>query len=218
MCQTKLLPQGFKDKIWHKKGYIFGAELSIKGYTMVLYDLDPISQLVRPEDVSEFCRVLGLFVQHKDRLPTWGDDSKPLHSLTRNSVKWDWSGKCESCFEKLRSQCLDNKTLAALNFTKQFRAATNASSDGKGVHIYQIKDPSKYALLEEDLDPSNRDTIMYGPRAWSDSMFGNPPYYQDADALVTGLTVVKPYGEASPLITLGAQTNTAQFKMHQNRH
>jgi hypothetical protein len=34
-------------------------------------------------------------------------------------------------------------------------------------------------------------------------MLGKPPYYQDADALITGLTVVKPYGEASPLTTLG---------------
>ena len=34
-------------------------------------------------------------------------------------------------------------------------------------------------------------------------MLGKPPYYQEADALITGLTIVKPYGEASPLTTLG---------------
>ena len=34
-------------------------------------------------------------------------------------------------------------------------------------------------------------------------MLGKPPYYQEADALITGLTVVKPYGEGSPLTTLG---------------
>ena len=44
---------------------------------------------------------------------------------------------------------------------------------------------------------------MYYSKAWSDSMLGKPPYYQEADALITGLTVVKPYGEASPLTTLG---------------
>ena len=86
--------------------------------------------------------MLGLFVQHKDRLPTWGEDYKPLHHLTRNAVKWDWSEKCESSFEKLRSQCLDNKIPAAPDFKKQFRAATDTSADGKGDHIYQLKDPS----------------------------------------------------------------------------
>ena len=34
---------------------------------MALHNLDSIRQLVRPEDISELCRVLGLFVQHKDR-------------------------------------------------------------------------------------------------------------------------------------------------------
>ena len=86
---------------------------------------------------------------------------------------------------------------------KLFRAATDASADKKGVHIYQLKDPSKCALLEADLDPSSRDRIMYYSKAWTDSMLGKPPYYQEADALITGLTVVKPYGEASPLTTLG---------------
>ena len=32
---------------------------------------------------------------------------------------------------------------------------------------------------------------------------GKPPYYHDVDALITGITVVRPYGEASPLTTLG---------------
>ena len=101
-----------------RKATFFGAELSSKGYKMALHNLDPIRQLVRPEDVSELRRVLGLFVQHKDTLPTWGEDSKPLHRLTRNAVKWDWSEKCNSSFEKLRSQCLENKILAAPDFKK----------------------------------------------------------------------------------------------------
>ncbi len=67
-------------------------------------------------------------------------------------------------FEKIRSQCLENKILVALNFKKQFRAVTDAASGGKGVHIYQLKDPSKCEFLEADLDPSNRDTIMYYQR------------------------------------------------------
>ena len=39
-------------------------------------------------------------------------------------------------------------------------------------------------------------------------MLGKPPYYQETDALVTGPTVVKPYGEASPLTTLGIADHT----------
>ncbi len=34
-------------------------------------------------------------------------------------------------------------------------------------------------------------------------MLDNPPYYEEAGALITVLTVVNPYGEASSLTTLG---------------
>ena len=115
---------------WAKQQRVQNGPTQLKSYQ---------KKTARPEDISELRRVLGLFVQHKDRLPTWGEDSKPLHQFTRNAVKYDWSEKCESCFEKLRSQCLDNNILAALNFIKQFRVATDASAYDKGVHIYRLK-------------------------------------------------------------------------------
>ena len=68
--------------------------------------------------------------------------------------------KYESNFEKLRSRCLETKKLVVPDFTKRFRAAIDRSVDGRGVHIYQLKDPSKCALLEADLDPSSQNTIM----------------------------------------------------------
>ena len=88
---NEIVPSMLQRQALHKKGYIFGAGLSIKGYIMALHGLVPISQLIRPEDVSELRRVLGIFFQHKDGLLTSGQDSKPLHCLTQNSVKWDWS-------------------------------------------------------------------------------------------------------------------------------
>ena len=87
--------------------------------------------------------------------------------------------------------------------TKEFRVAIDALEDGNGVHTYQLKDPSKRSLLEADLDPSNQDTIVYCSKSWIYSILGKPPCYQKADALTTGLTVIKPYDKLSPLTTLG---------------
>ena len=40
------------------------------GHRAAINNLDPISKMVAPTDVSELCRVLGLMVQHKDSIPT----------------------------------------------------------------------------------------------------------------------------------------------------
>ena len=82
--------------------------------------------------------------------------------------------------------------LAAPDFTKQVIVATDASDDGKGWVIYQLKDPKG-----EDVQ-ANRAILKYGSKAWGASMQGKPPYYTEADALITGATEAKYYAQATP--------------------
>ena len=77
-------------------------------------------------------------VQHKDNIPTWAFDARPLHNLTRKGVPWNWSEECDAAFESLRSACLANTILAAPDYTKPFCVAGDASDDGKGVQLYQL--------------------------------------------------------------------------------
>ena len=53
------------------------------GHRAAIHNLDPISKMVAPSDVSELRRVLGLMVQHKDSIKSWAYDARPLHVLTR---------------------------------------------------------------------------------------------------------------------------------------
>ena len=70
--------------------------------------------------------------------------------------------------------------------------AGDASDDGKGVQLYQLKD----VTAPDSLD--NRDTIAYYSKQWSASMAKRPPYYKEADVLITALTPARPYADASP--------------------
>ena len=45
-------------------------------------------------------------------------------------------------FESLRQAALDSIVLAAPDFERQFIVASDASEDGKGWVIYQLKDPN----------------------------------------------------------------------------
>ena len=61
--------------------------------------------------------------------------ARPLYDLT-GKVDWKWGPVENDAFEKLRAAALENKILAAPDFTKQIIVATDASDDGKGYVIY----------------------------------------------------------------------------------
>ena len=133
----------------------WGHTLDKDGHRAAIHNLEPIKNLIAPVDVPELRRVLGLMIQHKDHIPTWAYDARPLHNLTKKSVVWDWSDECQAAFESLRKACLENGILAAPDYTKGFSVGCDASDDGKGVQLYQLKDP---ALKDT---PDNCDTIAY---------------------------------------------------------
>ena len=170
----------------------WGHTLDKDGHRAAIHNLDPIAKMVAPNDVSELRRVLGLMVQHKDGIPTWAFDARCLHTLTRKGEAFDWTPERNAAFERLRDACLANRILAAPDYSKQFRVGCDASDDGKGIQLYQL---SNINLPDT---PDNRNTIAYYSKAWSPAMAKRPPYYKEADALITGLTLAKPYADASP--------------------
>ena len=107
---------------------------------------------------------------------------------------WAWTRERDQCFERLRAVCLENSILAAPDYSKPFCVGCDASDDEKGVQLYQLRDPSTPDVL------SNRATIAYYSKCWSPSMARRPPYYKEADVLMTGLTLAKPYADASPFL------------------
>ena len=170
----------------------WGHALSKDGHCSALYNLTPIKEMVAPSDVSELRHVLGLIVQHKDNIPMWAFDAHPLHNLTRKDMPWNWSEECDAAFESIRSAWLNNSILAAPDYTKPFCVAGDASDDGKGVQLYQLIDPSAPDMI------ANRATIAYYSKVWSNSMAKRPPYYKEADILITALNLAQPYADASP--------------------
>ena len=58
----------------------WGHTMDKDGHRAAIHNLDPISKMVAPNDVSELRRVLGLMVQHKDSIPSWAFDARSLHT------------------------------------------------------------------------------------------------------------------------------------------
>ena len=71
------------------------------------------------------------------------------------------------------------------------RVRVDASDDGKGWMIYQLKD------ADGDDEPHNRAVLRYGSKAWDRAMRSRPPYYKEADGLITAATDARYYAEAT---------------------
>ena len=65
----------------------WGHTLDKDGHRAAIHNLAPIKKLVAPSNIKELRRVLGLMVQHKDSIPCWAFDARPLHALTRKGVE-----------------------------------------------------------------------------------------------------------------------------------
>ena len=171
----------------------YGRTINAEGVRYADHNLAPIERMVAPTDQSQLRRVLGLVVQHKDAIEGFGIVAQPLHDLLRNDVEWRWRDEPENkAFEWIRDQCLKNKILCAPDFAKQVFADTDASDDGKGCVIYQLKDPALGDSLE------NRSILRYYSKAWGQSMRGKPPYYCEGDALCTTIEIGSYYSRATP--------------------
>ena len=174
-----------------KDAMFFGHILDEHGSRAAEHNLSPIEKMVAPEDKSELRRVLGLCIQHKDAVPNYKRIAKPLFRLTGN-VPWVWSEECNTAFEQLRTELLNNNILSAPDWKFPFYCATDASEDGYGYVIYQLKDPKAPDTRE------NRAVLKYASQAWPVSLRYRPPYYQEGYSFVEGASDSKYYAAASP--------------------
>ena len=184
--------KGSKTFFGFPESQFFWYVLNKHGMRAATHNLTPIEQMVAPSDVSGLRRVLGLLNVHHKAIPKYKQIARPLYDLT-GKVDWHWGPKEDAAFERLRVLALSNGILSAPDFTKQVVVESDASDFGKGWVIYQLRDP----LGDED-DPDNRAVLKYGSKAWSNSMQGKPPYYAEADALITAAADAKYYATATP--------------------
>ena len=117
----------------------WGQTLDVEGSRQADHNMAPLERMVAPKDQSELRRVLGVLVQHKDAIDRGGIIAAPLYRLT-GKVPWVWGAAEEAAFEQLRSAALNNNVLAPFDPKKQVRVRVDASDDGKGWMIYQLRD------------------------------------------------------------------------------
>jgi len=218
-----------------KAGYdtctFFGFEADANGTRLADKNLDPITRMVPPQDLSELRHTLGVFVQSKAFIPDYALIVACLTALTRSTngkpVPFIWNSTTQAAYDHIRNLLLDGVHLHPAHYDLPFHGAGDASDDGKAFGIFQYNDlppgtsfevlshSSSHTTVQvlgesstHDIPHSleTRKPIAWFSKTWSEADRKRAPYYLEADALLWGLQKCRFWALSSPY-TMYAHTD-----------
>ena len=179
----------------------FGHVANEDGIRLAAHNLKPIQDMVPPRDRKELRSVMGFFGVHRAAIKDFATIAAPMTRLQSKNNPWKWGDEQTQAFKACKAACLENNILSVPDYTSQFRVRWDASCDGKGHVVYQLKDETKPDRV------GNRNHIRYASRVWKPSLRNRPPYYLEGDAMVDAIVDGSRYARATtyPLLAFGDQ-------------
>ena len=187
-----------KTKVGYPSADFFGFTADKNGTRLAEKNLDPVSKMVPPTDISGVRRVLGIFQQCRSYLgQDYATVALPLTKLTRGRKPvFTWGEDQQTAFETIRDRLLARPHLHPPDYDLPFHYYSDASEDGKGGVLCQYPPSVEHK-------PENAKVISYFSKAWTDTERKKPPFYLEASALLWGIEKCRIYALSSrfPLYT-----------------
>ena len=115
----------FKSEI-HYLGHLISPE----GISLLPNKLDSIKHMPVPNSAKEIKQFLGLTGYYRKFVPRFADISRPLPTLTKKDVKFEWTSACQKSFELLKEALCVEPVLKYADTSKPYTLYTDASKYG----------------------------------------------------------------------------------------
>ena len=132
---SRLWEAGLKMK--HSKCDVFKSEIhylghliSPEGISPLPNKLDSIRHMPVPNSAKEIKQFLGLTGYYRKFVPRFADISRPLTTLTKKDVKFEWTSACQKSFELLKEALCGEPVLKYADTSKPYTLYTDASKYG----------------------------------------------------------------------------------------
>jgi len=146
--------------------------------------VEAIKSMREPTTVSEVKSFLGLVNFYGKFIPKMSHLCEPLNNLTRDNVKWCWTGNCRHAFDEIK-KCVSRSPLLA-NFDQSVPVgiACDASSVGLGAvlfHKYPDGSERPIAFASKSLSDAERKysqiekeglSIVFGIKKFTQYLYG----------------------------------------------
>ncbi|KIH64333.1 reverse transcriptase [Ancylostoma duodenale] len=92
--------------------------------------IDAIKSMVEPKNVGQLRAFLGMITYYAACMPTMKDLRGPLDALLKKDVKWEWTSKQQTSFEKLKKALSSELNLAHYDPRRKIVVAADACDYG----------------------------------------------------------------------------------------
>ena len=110
--------------------HYLGHLISLEGISPLPNKLDSIKHMPVPNSVKEIKQFLGLTGYYRKFVPRFADISRPLTTLTKKDVKFEWTPACQKSFELLKETLCGEPILKYVDTSKPYTLYTDASKFG----------------------------------------------------------------------------------------
>ena len=115
----------FKSEI-HYLGHLISPE----GISPLPNKLDSIKHMPVPNNAKEIKQFLGLTGYYRKFVPRFADISRPLTTLMKKDMKFEWTSACQKSFELLKEALCGEPVLKYADTSKLYTLYTDASKFG----------------------------------------------------------------------------------------
>jgi hypothetical protein len=169
-----------KCAFWLEEIQFLGHVLSAKGIVVDPSKVKDILEWKPPTTVHQVRSFLGLARYYRRFIPDFSKLVKPITSLLKNDIKFNWSSKCNEAFEQLKTLLTTAPVLAQPDITKPFDVYCDASGSGLGCVLMQedrvIAYASRQLRRHEEHYPTHDlelATVVHALKIWRHYMLGN---------------------------------------------
>ncbi|XP_073051317.1 uncharacterized protein [Primulina eburnea] len=138
LLREKQLYAKFKKcEFWLEQVAFLGHIVSKEGISVDSSKIESIKQWSIPKTVSEVRSFLGLAGYYRRFIENFSKIALPLTSLTRTSVKFEWTIACQQAFQELKDKLTSAPVLVLSCGTEDFVVYSDASKLGLGAVLMQ---------------------------------------------------------------------------------
>ena len=148
-----------------------GHHISSSGIQPLPEKLGSIKNMPAPRSPKEVKQFLGLAGCYHKFIPRFSDLSRPLISLTRKDVLFEWTKECQACFKLLKETLCTHPILWYLDPNKSYVLFTDASKYGwAGVLTQPYQEIDELNQSTADVHSSRWKTV-YHPVSYISGLF-----------------------------------------------
>jgi len=116
-----------------------GHIISENGVTVNPAKIKAVKEFPRPTRKREVMQFLGLCSYYRRFIENFAKIARPLHQLTEDNVRFEWSTLAENAFEKLKTELISANVLAFPDDEAPTQIHCDASGHGLGATLVQIQ-------------------------------------------------------------------------------